>query len=680
MKLYRLLIASIIPSLIFLGLTFGTPVTHAEDEPNVSASSVSQQIENKEKKSAAAFLWNLQDADILSVINEVAQETGKNFAVDPRVNGKITLISNKPVRRSEVYQVFLSVLGMLGYSAIPSGDVVKIVPNMESGEMATKVATAKSPGRGDEVVVRVIPLQNVTATQLIPVLRPMLPQWSNIAAYTPGNVLIVVGRASNLKRIVDIVQDVDQASNSRIEVVTLHRASAAQVATVLNNLQNASRASGESPTVSIAADERSNSILLGGPKASRLRMRMLISQLDTQGANSAGNTEVVYLRYLEAKNLAPLLGKIAQNMLGKDNVGQGVEFAPPVSTNSMTSSTGSSGKSKADTFNQTNIQAEPSTNAIIITAPPSLMRALKLVITKLDIRPAQVMVEAIIAEIDESNLKTLGIQWGTLVSQGNGSNNQPVSGTTPTDFPPLGTGVFGIIPSMQMRAVLSALENTSGVDILSTPSVVVLDNQKARIEVGQDVPQETGQYATTGSTSTVTPFTTIVTKPVTLRLDVTPQINLGNAVRLKINLKNDTLRNPENPGLTPIINTSKIMNSVIINDADVLVVGGLISNTTHENVNKVPILGDVPVLGKVFQQKTRSLAKKNLVVFIKPVILHNSEEGMLITHSKYDYVRRVQANFAEDVAQVGKTPLATILPPWKNPTNLPKPFETPVQR
>src|SRR3990167_6500401 len=383
MKFHRLVVASIIPSLVFLGLTLGTPVTRANTEvSSKSLPAVGSPTVAKSNQSSAAFLWNLQDADILSVINEVSQETGKNFIVDPRVNGKITLISNKPVRRGEVYQVFLSVLGLLGYSAIPSGNVVKIVPNMESGEMATKVATSSSPGQGDEVVVRVIPLQNVTAAQLIPVLRPMLPQWSNIAAYTPGNVLIVVGRASNLKRIVDIVQDVDQASNSRIEVVTLHRASAAQVATVLNNLQNASRASGESPTVSIAADERSNSILLGGPKASRLRMRMLISQLDTQGANSARNTEVVYLRYLEAKNLAPLLGKIAQNMLGKDNVGQGVEFAPPVSTNSMTSSTGSSGKSKADTFNQTNIQAEPSTNAIIITAPPSLMRALKLVITK----------------------------------------------------------------------------------------------------------------------------------------------------------------------------------------------------------------------------------------------------------------------------------------------------------
>ncbi|OGT69525.1 MAG: type II secretion system protein GspD [Gammaproteobacteria bacterium RIFCSPHIGHO2_12_FULL_45_9] len=679
MKFHRLVVASIIPSLVFLGLTLGTPVTRANTEvSSKSLPAVGSPTVAKSNQSSAAFLWNLQDADILSVINEVSQETGKNFIVDPRVNGKITLISNKPVRRGEVYQVFLSVLGLLGYSAIPSGNVVKIVPNMESGEMATKVATSSSPGQGDEVVVRVIPLQNVTAAQLIPVLRPLLPQWSNIAAYTPGNVLIVVGRAANLQRIMDIVQDVDQASSSHIEVIALHRASAGQVATVLNNLQNASRSSGESPTTSIAADERSNSILLGGPKASRLRMRILISQLDTQGTSSAGNTEVVYLRYLEAKNLAPLLGKIAQNMMGKEAGHAGGAGQITASVNSMSGGVGGMTPAKDETFNQTNIQAEPSTNAIIITAPAALMHALKTVVAKLDIRPAQVMVEAIIAEIDEGNLKTLGVQWGTLVSQGQA--NLPVNGNTPTDFPALGTGVFGIIPSTQMRSVLTALENTTGVDILSTPSVVVLDNQKATIEVGQDVPQETGQYATTGSTSTVTPFTTIVTKPVTLKLDVTPQINLGNAVRLKINLKNDTLRNPENPGLTPIINTSKIANSVIINDKDILVVGGLISNTTNENVNKIPVLGDVPVLGKLFQQRTRTLQKKNLVVFIKPVIIHNSEDGMLITHSKYEYIRQTQASFVEDVARVGKSPLATILPPWKNSTNLPKPFATPLQR
>lgn len=616
-----------------------------------------------------ARLWNLQDADILSVINEVSQETGKNFVVDPRVSGKITLISSKPLRKGEVYQVFLSVLGMLGYSAIPSGSVVRIIPNMESGEVATRIASKRAPGRGDEVVVRIIPLQNVSSTQLIPVLRPLLPQWSNVSAYTPGNVLILVGRASNLERIYNIVQEVDQAATSGIQIIPLHHASAIQVANVLNNLQTASRAAGEAPGVSIAVDERSNSILLGGPKASRLRMRVLISQLDAPSATADGGTEVVYLRYLEAKTLAPLLSKVAANILGKSSGSQ-------LDTSSVSSSSsGSSTASKEVTSSatSTNIQAEPSTNAVIITAPPALMSALKSVIAKLDIRPAQVLVEAVIAEIDESNLQSLGIQWGS-VPQSAEPNANP-EGATITDFPSLGAGIVGIMPGTQIKAVLSILQNQSGVDILSTPQIVVLDNQKATIEIGQDVPYQTGAYSSPGATAIATPFNTFQSKPVTLKLDVTPQINLGRSVRLKIALKNDTLQNPQNPGVNPIINTSKISNSVLINSDDILVLGGLISNSNNENINKVPILGDVPIIGTLFQQKTRNVSKKNLMVFIKPIIMHNNDDALTISHSKYNDTRSTQANFRDDLADIGKGPVKTRLPPWKNGKDLPLPFE-----
>ena len=626
----------------------------------------------------AKRLWNLQDADILSVINEVSQETGKNFIVDPRVSGKISLISSKPIKQSEVYQVFLSVLGLLGYSAIPNGNVIKIVPNMESGEQATAVASNQLPGRGEEVVVRVIPLQNVSAAQLIPVLRPMLPQWSNISAYTPGNVIILMGRASNLERIHTIIEDVDKASTSGIQIIPLQHASAGQLATVLNNLQSSARATGDSSFVSIAVDERSNSILLGGPKAARLRMRVLISHLDTPGKAAAGNTEVIYLRYLEAKTFAPLLSKIASNILGKGN-------APEESANTQRPMPGgqpsAAAASKEVVLNSANIQAETNTNAIVITAPPTLMQALKGVISKLDIRPAQVLVEAVIAEVDESNLTSLGIQWGSVniintINDNNSSGVAPPTSGTATSFPPFGAGVFGVIPYVKIEAILSALRNQSGVDILSTPSIMVLDNQKATIEVGRDVPIQTGSYATSSSFSTVSPFNTTGYKPVTLRLEVTPQINLGNSVRLKLNLKNDTLQNPQDPGLTPLINTSKISNTVIVKSDDVLVLGGLISNSNNENINKVPILGDLPLLGPFFQQKTTNQQKKNLMVFIKPIILTNSENAMMITESKYGEIRRTQANFRQDLETIGDTPVSTRLPPWKNKKDLPLPFGT----
>lgn len=618
-------------------------------------------------------IWNLQDADILSVINEVSQETGKNFVVDPRVSGKITLVSSKPLKQKELYQVFLSILGLLGYSAIPSGNVVKIVPNMESGEQTTPVLMRKSDNvKGEEVVVRVIPLENVSATQLIPVLRPMLPQWSNISAYTPGNVLILLGRASNLDRIYNIVQDVDKASSNGIQMIPLKHASAAQVATVLNNLQAAARAAGESPAVSIAVDERSNSILLGGPKAMRLRMRVIISQLDEPSTTPAGNTEVVYLRYLEAKTFAPLLGKIAQNIMGKDNNARNdVGSASAPAASGAAAATG--GAPKEITVNSTYIQAEPSTNAVIITAPPTLMVALKAVISKLDIRPAQVLVEAIIAEVDEGYLQSLGIQWGSVTPVG----FQPSANITPIDFPNFGAGVVGILPHVQIKAVMSLLQNSGGVNILSTPQIVVLDNQKATIEIGQDVPVQTGSYATTSGVQTPTPFTTNSYKPVTLKLEVTPQINLGCSVRLRLNLKNDTLQNPQNPTLTPLINTSKITNSVIINNDDVLVLGGLISNTNNENVNKVPVLGSLPLLGPLlFTQKTVDQHKKNLMVFIKPIIMNTGDESMFITHMKYDQVRHIQANYTDELATLGEKRMENSLPPWKNTQDLPKPFES----
>lgn len=608
-----------------------------------------------------ARLWNLQDADILSVINEVSLETGKNFVVDPRVTGKITLISSKPIKPNEVYDVFLSVLALLGYSAIPNGNVVKIVPNMESSEYATRVASRLTPGRGDEVVVRVIPLENVSANQLIPVIRPLLPQWSNITAYTPGNVLILVGRAANLQRILTIINNIERASDNSIEIVSLHQASAAQMANVLNNLQNASRAAGDTTQISIAPDERSNSILLSGNRSTRLHYRFLITQLDTPNAGASGSTEVIYLRYLMAKNFAPILGKIAQNLLGKESK------EAPIATASATvfsPNTGTAIRIK-ESENLTNIQAEPSTNSLIITAPPAMMRALNDVVAKLDIRPAQVLIEGILVELNQDDLLNLGIQWGALTG--------PTTPALGPGFIPFGEGVVGIIPHQQIQAVLSMLENLSNVNVLATPSVVVLDNHRAKLNIGQQVPVTTGSYATSSNQQTANPFTTTGYKDVSLVLDVLPQINLGNSVRLTVNIKNDTLQNPDNPGPTPLINTSQIINSVIVDSCDILVIGGLIRNSVANSIDKIPYIGDIPIVGLLFQHHTRKLEKRNLVVFLKPQIMHNAAESNAITNTKYDITRHNQINWPVDFSAGGQKE-ANVLPLWRNNTILPKPF------
>lgn len=582
-------------------------------------------------------LWNLQNADILSIINEVSLETGKNFVIDPRVHGKISLISSKPIKQEQLYDVFLSILALLGYSAVTSGDVIKIIPNLEFSEYAARLA-----GTGDETVVRVISLANITATQLIPIIRPMLPQWCVVTSYPPGNILILLGHANNLQHIINMVASIDKSADINVDIIPLHQASALQLTNVLNNLQNASRNTGEMPQVAFAADERSNSILLNGNRNARLRMRALIKHLDSP-ARSQGNTDVIYLRYLLAKNIAPTLSKIAENMQGHNT-----------SLNMFIQRT-----------SNTVILPEPSTNSIIITAPPSIISALHSIIAKLDIRPAQVLVEGIIVEINQDDLRNLGIEWGGRLDK---EHLFPLS-----NFSEFGQGIIGIIPHQKIQAILNALQSNRNVNILSTPSVVVLDNHRALLDIGQDVPTKNGEYATT-NTSSVTPFNTITYKKVALTLEVVPQINLGNAVRLSVRLKNDSLQNPDKMDLTPLINTSQITNSVIVNSCDILVLGGLIRNSIIDNLEKVPVLGDIPALGLLFQHQTRKLEKKNLVIFLKPVIMHNTEDANALTYSKYELTRNAQIDWPVDLTNPAEQKAGNILPLWKEDIELPKPF------
>jgi general secretion pathway protein D len=272
----------------------------------------------------------------------------------------------------------------------------------------------------------------------------------------------------------------------------------------------------------------------------------------------------------------------------------------------------------------------------------------------------------------------MGIQWGALTSSSAASST---TGSTTTStaggagFQQFGEGIVGIIPHMQIQAVLSMLQTTTGANILSTPSIVVLDNRKATLSVGQQVAEQTGQYSTTGLSSTVTPFNTVGRLDVQLRLDVTPQINLGSAVRLGIKLKNDSLQNPDNPTLNPATNTSLIQNSVLVNSADVLVIGGLISNNITSSMDKIPLLGDLPGIGILFQHKTRRLEKKNLMVFIKPTILYNNDDASAITNTKYTLVRHSQMDWPEDLTHEGMQKLQNTLPPFGETRSLPRPFE-----
>jgi len=455
---------------------------------------------------AETVTLNLKDADIGALISTVAEVTDRNFIVDPRVKGKVTVISSRPMDSEEVYQVFLSILKVHGFAAVPSGEVIKIVPDVNAKQDGIPTASDSAPGRGDQMVTRVVQVDNVAAAQLVPILRPLVPQQGHLAAYPTTNVLIISDRASNVERLLTIIRRIDQVSDSEIEVITLQHASATEVVRVLNSLSRAGPAAGKAAAAArqqvLVADERTNSVLLGGDRSTRLRMRAIISHLDTP-LDAGGNTDVVYLRYAEATEIVDVLlgvGKIEE----QEKTQQGK---------------GTTARSTRGSFD---IQADEATNALVITAPPDIMRTLKRVISKLDIRRAQVLVEAIIAEVGEDTARDLGVQW---LFAGDTSNNRgpvgvinysnsgsPIAdianaaisadsgGTVPTllDGALVGIGQFGS-NSFNYAAVLNALASDTNTNILSTPTLVTLDNEEAEIVIGENVPFVTGSFTSTGA-------------------------------------------------------------------------------------------------------------------------------------------------------------------------------------
>ncbi|MBY0544603.1 MAG: type II secretion system secretin GspD [Gammaproteobacteria bacterium] len=609
---------------------------------------------------ASGRLWNLQNADIQQVAAEVSRETGKNFLIDPRVSGKISIISTTPISGDEVYQMFLSMLQVLGYTIVPSGQVYKIIPASGSASQNIPIATRNNPGQGAEMVVRVIPIRNVSASKLVPILRPLIPDTGGISAYFPANTLIITSSADNISHLISVIQSLDQADTTHIEVIPLQNATASDVVSILTSMEPDSS---DESHVTLAADEHTNSILISGDAQGRTKMRQLIARLDMPPPPGfEGNTRVFYLHYLKAAKIAPVLSKVAQ------------------------SDSANAGSAKDGTTSHINIQAEPTTNSLIVTAPPAIMRNLQTVISQLDIRPAQVLVEAAIVEIDEGTLKQLGVQWGTINTESSSTSSSTSSssnsgevdttgganisrGTLPTGY---NEGV-GVIKSGNFREIITMLQQSQSTDILSTPSLVVLDNQTAKIDVGKTLSIQTGSYSSTDSTSTVEPFDTFDRQQIGLHLYVTPQINRGDAVQLKIDQGNETLQDPLNPTTTPVTNNSGIKTTVLVNTGDVLVLGGLISDNQQAGETKIPLVGDIPGIGKLFQYHTNTNVKKNLMVFLKPIILYDQQNSVDVTNGKYDFMRNQQIRWNNgDPIQPTNT-----LPQSSTVVTLPKPFAGP---
>jgi len=655
------------------------------------------------KSQSSKHIWNLRNADIRAVIAEVSRVTGKNFIIDPRVQGKISIISSNPISSKELYQVFLSMLQVSGYTAVASGSATKIVPNIDAKTQASDVLNRlKSPPNGDEMVVEVIPVKYVPSEQLVPVLRPLMPQWSHVSAYAPSNMLILSGRANNIKRLSHIIKQVDSSNANGIDIVPLKYALAMDIANTLKDMvKNQTSGSMRNKTM-LAADDRSNSILISGNKTERIRLRIIISQLDQQGRfGNDSNTKVIYLNYLRAEDIAPILAGVAHaNFSGNvgttigtitqpalDSTNPASNFASGTSSSpndsgsdqsiqqstgneSAASTTASSTESEGSTKPSVQIIAEPNTNSIIINAPASIIRILQSVISQLDIRPAQLLIEALVAEIDQDDVQNLGIEWGTNQQTGN-----------PFRFRP----GFAILNSNtdldDFQAQIYALARERKANILSTPSVVVLDNRQAKILVGRQVSIATTTYPNNaGGTTTASPYTTFDRVNVALHLYVRPQITRANGIKMQIDQGNDTL-DRSRKGLIddqPVFKISSIVTSVHIESGDIVVLGGLTQDSLANNDNRLPILGDIPGIGKLFQRNEVNREKRVLMVFIKPTILRNKNDALHITNSKYNDVRNEQLEFIRE-QQYNPENNDSLLPPLKEAI-LPTPFSRPYKK
>ena len=614
-----------------------------------------------ERAAAQEITFNLKDAEITTVISTIAEITGENFIIDPRVKGKATVISSRPMSKAEAYQVFLSLLEVHGFAAVKTGKTTKIVPDVNAKQSAGRVADQRYPGQGDEIVTRVIDVENVAAAQLVPILRPLVPQQGHLVAYAPSNVLIISDRAANIQRLAKIISRIDRPStDSEVEMITLEHAAAPEVVRILTALHQqeakdpASKGALGVPV--LIADERTNSVLLGGDQSERLKLRSLIAHLDTP-LESAGNTHVIYLRYAKAADLVPVL----------TGLGTSVEKEKKAQK----------GKAAVTATAPLNIQADEATNALVITAPPDVFRSLQAVIRQLDVRRAQVSVEAIIAEVSSRRASELGVQW---LFDGTPAGDRPVGAVNFTNStsigdlaaaalggqpPPLAAGLtVGVgkfnSNTFNFAALLRALDGDGSTNVLSTPSIVTVDNVEAEIKVGQVVPFVTGSYISPGggSGTPTNPFQTISREDVGITLKVTPQINEGNTIRLDIEQVVSSVAASE-VAVGPITNNRSIRTSVMAEDGQVIVLGGLITDDLNESVQKVPLLGDLPFVGALFRYKNKQKDKTNLMVFIRPTILRDAAVTTQLTSGKYNYIRARQL----EAKRIGSAKMEKDAPP-----------------
>jgi general secretion pathway protein D len=607
---------------------------------------------------------NYKDADLGQVIEAVSQVTGRNFIVDPRVRAQVTMLSNTPMSADAFYEAFLAILQVHGFVAVPSGSIIKILPDATARQLPANDLPDRVSATSDEIVTQVVQVRNVSAAQLVPILRPLIPQYGHLAAYPSANMLIIADRASNVNRMVRIIGRIDRSGDGDIEVLRLEHASASEIVRVVNSL-NSAQGADAGAAARIVADERTNSVLIGGEASQRLRFRALITHLDTP-LEAGGDTQVRYLRYADAEKLA---AKLKEQALASAPA-QPAQAAAPGGDRSVT------------------IWAEPETNALVITAPPKTMKSLMAVVDRLDIRRAQVIIEAMLVEVTRDATRDLGVNW---IVDGSGDDflvglfNQPIGGASIGDIaagiedPSSVTAAPGglTIGGARIRdsgtnfaVILRALASDGDTNVVSMPSVITLDNEEAQIKVAQEVPFKTGSFTTpvAGGPAGPNPFTTIERKEVGNILKITPQITDENTILLKIEQEASGISVAATAVAGDLVtNKRTITTRVLVDDGGMLVLGGLIEDRLTESEQRVPLLGSIPLLGELFKVRNTQKTKTNLMVFIRPRVLRTAEEAAIETNAKYNYLRNLQL---DQDGKVGLMPGVSppTLPPLIGPT------------
>jgi len=641
---------------------------------------------------------NFTNADIEAVVKAVSEITGKSFIVDPRVKGTVTIVSSRPVPRSLVYPTLLSALRMQGIAVVEGDSVVRVVPETEAKLQGGPVARGAVTAGGDRMVTQVIPLRYESAAQLVNVLRPMITPANTIAAFPGANALVITDYADNLKRLEKVIASLDQPPGGEPMVVPVRHASAIDIVPTITKLLTdpaAGPAADAQQRVTVVADARSNSVLIRSDNPGRAaRVRQLIEQLDTPG-RAGGNMFIVYLKNAEAARVVQTLRAL---LTGQESSPSGGPSSPSSSTPPATpqATGGTMGTTTPLPFTSApaaasfsaggaTISADTANNALVILAPEPVYNNLRAVIEKLDVRRAQVYVEALIVEVSADKAAEFGIQWQALTgvnstqtrviggtnfgARGGGNNILDIAANLGSAGQGLNLGVIrgtinipGLGTIQNLAFLARALETQINANILSTPTLLTLDNEEARIVVGQNVPFVTGQYAQTGSTTTVQPFQTIERRDIGLVLRVKPQITEGGTVRLV--LYQEVSRIQDQSSATGIILSKRSLeSSVVVDDAQIVVLGGLIEDRLTDGTDKVPIAGDVPLVGQLFRYDARRREKTNLMIFLKPTIVRSGADGRDFTSERYQYLQGEQQRMNPGERAFWNDPAMPALPP-----------------